>query len=123
MNVPLLIFITSLLTAIKSYPKVLANLVPGNASAASAWARLQLFPLHVTNTTKNTIVPCSIELTDQDRVRDLRGLAVFGEVLVIFTIVAIIVGEVLAWRKRRGAGGEDERVGLKVETRRGEGRE
>lgn len=97
---------------IESYPKALADLISSipipltdaftTASRAAA-ARFSLFSCNLTNTTNHTVVPCSIKLTDQDLAQELQGVAVFGEVCIIFTVLAILVGEGLAWRKRRGA--------------------
>ena len=125
MKLQLLLLTASILTATKSHPQVFANLVtslsplpnpPASAYTASSWARLQQFSRHLTNTTNNTAVPCSTPgSTDQDLARDLQGVAVFGEVLIIFTVLTIAVGEGLAWRKKRGTSGEDtDTVGIEL---------
>ena len=102
---------------IESYPKALAALISSipipltdgftTASRAAA-ARFSLFSRNLTDTTNHTVVSCSIQLADQDLARELQGVAVFGEVCIIFTVLAIVIGEVLAWRKRHGARSEAE---------------
>ncbi len=102
---------------IESYPKALADLISSmpipltyafTIASRAAAARLSLFSRNLTNTTNHTVVSCSIQLTDQDLAQELQGVAVFGEVCIIFTVLAILVGEGLAWRKRRGVGFEAE---------------
>jgi hypothetical protein len=40
---------------------------------------------------------------------------VFGEIVVIFTVLTIIVGEGFAWRKKHGIRGEESgRVGIEI---------
>ncbi len=112
MKLQLLLFAVTILMTIESYPKALANLISSTpipltdayttASRAAA-ARFSLFSRNLTNTTNHTVFPCSIQLTDQDLAQELQGVAVFGEVCIIFTVLAILVGEGLAWQKRRGA--------------------
>ncbi|PMD17266.1 hypothetical protein NA56DRAFT_707779 [Hyaloscypha hepaticicola] len=112
MKLQLLLFAVTILMTIESYPKALADLINSipiplidaftTASRAAA-ARFSLFSRNLTNTTSHTVVPCSIQLTDQDLAQELQGVAVFGEICIIFTVLAIFVGEGLAWRKRRGA--------------------
>jgi hypothetical protein len=111
MKLQLLLFAATILMTIESYPKALADFITSlpitltdaftTYSRATA-ARFSLFGRNLTNTTNHTVVPCSIQLTDQELARELQGVVVFGEVCIIFTVLAIVVGEGLAWRKRRG---------------------
>jgi hypothetical protein len=112
MKLQLLLFAATILMTIESYPKALADLMTSlpipltdafiTFSRAAA-ARLRLFSHNLNKTTNHTVFPCSTQLTDQELARELQGVAVFGEVCIIFTVLAIVVGEGLAWRKRRGA--------------------
>jgi hypothetical protein len=146
MNLQLLLFAVTILITIESYPRALADLITSlpisltgafAASSRTVAARLSLFNRNLTKNSNHTVVPCSIQLTDQDLARELQGVAVFGEVCIIFTVLAIVVGEGLAWRKRRGArfeayGNSEDRVtfegrvrlrGRKVRDNRTEHRE
>ncbi len=112
MKLQLLLFAATILMTIESYPKALADLITSlplpltdafTTYSLAAAARLRLFSRNTTIATNHTVVQCSIQLTDQELARELQGVAVFGEVCIIFTVLAIVVGEGLAWRKRRGA--------------------
>jgi hypothetical protein len=112
MKLQLLFFAVTIIMTIESYRKALADLMSSmpipltdaftTASRAAA-ARFSLFSRNLTNTTNHTVVPSSIQLTDQDLAQELQGVAVFGEVCIIFTVLAVVVREGFAWRKRRGA--------------------
>ena len=109
MKLHLLLFAVTILTTTESYPKALADLITSlplpltdafTTYSRAAAARLRLFSRNTTIATNHTVVPCSIQLTDQELARELQGVAVFGEVCIVFTVLVIVIGEGLAWRKR-----------------------
>lgn len=111
MKLQFLLFTVTILTAIKSYPRVLANLISSLSSATStlansqssaSWARLQVLgrvPTNITDNNKKETTPAPVP-TDQDRAQDLQGLVIVMVILLVFAILTIVVGEVLAWRHK-----------------------
>jgi hypothetical protein len=129
MNFQVLFFAVTILTAINSYPKALADFVasfpvtPESRAwpytyAASSWARLQLLGQHnsssanatnstqhnssATNVTNSNKASCpSPLLTDQDLAGELEGLVVPMIIVLILAVLTIVVCEGLAFKQRR----------------------
>jgi hypothetical protein len=83
----------------------------GYATAGTTLAHLTNTTVsHPTGTTLSTIAiisalaPSQTSVPmDQDRGRNLQGVAVVMEILLIFMIITIIAGEILGWKNSRGA--------------------
>jgi hypothetical protein len=128
MNFQVLFFAVTILAAIQSYPKALADFVapfpltPESrvwpyTYAASSWARLQLLGQHnsssanvtdstqhnltARNATNSTKASCpSPVLTDADLARELEGIVVPMIIVLIPAVLTIVVCEGLAFKQR-----------------------